>query len=194
MTTFERRLRTFAHQHDDIPAFHAAYLVLTVLVAAVFSLGYFVLMVALHMCLDFVKYREVHGYSVPKTVKAMFLESIADIALILISLTFALYLSHTLVLVTLSGLLRSELTVLRAVGTTLPKIRILEHFLAIALNFHAYIHEVHPDLEKPLTRVQCWSLRTILVCTGFIFFSLYLYRFNLDGWILVLAGEFSLSL
>ena len=62
MSTAIRHLRIFAHEHDDIPAFHAAYLVGTFLAAAIFNLGFFLLLIIGHMCLDVVKYRDFHGY------------------------------------------------------------------------------------------------------------------------------------
>ena len=63
------RLRTFAWVHDELPAFHAAYLVLTFLTAALFNFGVFALLIAAHMMLDFVKYREVHGFTLLNTFR-----------------------------------------------------------------------------------------------------------------------------
>ncbi len=164
MSSAIRRIRVFAHEHDDVPAFHATYLVCTVLAASLFNLGFFLLLILGHMSLDFVKYREIHHFDLPTTFKAMILESIVDISLFLFSLTVGIYLSHAYVLAALSGLLRSELTVLRAVGTIIPKIYILENMACILFNFQSYLHSIHPNLRIPLTRIQHWSLRVTYVC------------------------------
>lgn len=164
MHTALHRLRNFAHQHDDVPAFHATYLVCTVLAAALFNLGFFLVLILGHMSLDFVKYREVHHCNYRMTFKGMLLESIVDIALLLLSLTVGIYLSHAYALTALSGLLRSELTILRAVGTIVPKVRILENIARILCNFQSYIHTKHPDLGVHLTRIQHWSFNVVYAC------------------------------
>lgn len=167
--------RVFAHEHDDIPAFHAAYLVGTFLAAAVFNLGFFEILIAGHMVLDYFKYREVHGFSLSQTFKAVIIESISDIALFLLALTFSVYLSHTFLLAGVSGILRSQLTILEALGTLLPKVQILEHMTAVFFGFHAYLHSVHPGVTGPLTRIQkvCFALTLVcllLLALSFVFF------------------------
>lgn len=194
MTAITHSFRSFAHQHDDIPAFHAAYLVATFLTAALLNLGYFAVLIAIHMFLDFVKYRDIHRYGLSKTFKAMILESIGDIALFLIALTFVTYLNHTYMLAAVSGLLRSELTLLRAIGTLLPKVRILEHILCIAMNFHLYLHSVPSGLEEPMTRLQKWSIRVVVLCIGLLVLAGFLFQNH--GWDLmrILQQELSLAL
>ncbi len=170
------RFRAFAHEHDDIPAFHAAYLVATFLAAAVLNLGFFALLILGHMTLDFFKYREVHGFSLGRTFKAMIIESITDIALLLLALTFAVYLSHTFLLAAVGGLVRSELTILEALGTLLPKVQILEHLAAVFFGVHNYLHTVNPGVSGPFSRIQKFSIGLASVCAillaaSFIFYS-----------------------
>ncbi len=194
MSTAIRHLRIFAHEHDDIPAFHAAYLVGTFLAAAIFNLGFFLLLIIGHMCLDVVKYRDFHGYSWYLTWKAVFMESIVDIALFLLALTFAVYLNHTFALEVVSGLVRSEMTVIRALGMLVPKIQILEHMLSLVVNFHTYLHSPHPDLSKSISRVHHWSLLTTYICLGLLAFAaVYYVRHEIDL-LRVLQNELSLHL
>lgn len=141
-------LRHFAHEHDDIPAFHAAYLVLAVLTAALFSLGAFALLVCAHMVLDFVKYREKHEFTWRSTFEGMVRESIVDITLLLVGLVFAVYLHHTVGVTSLAGLMRAELTVIRTVAMMVPKLKILHHFLKIVSHIHHYMEQVHPRHQK----------------------------------------------
>ncbi|MBP9850863.1 MAG: hypothetical protein KBC47_04185 [Candidatus Peribacteraceae bacterium] len=178
MTAIVNSFRGFAHEHDEIPAFHAAFLVGTILCAAVFNLGFYLLLILGHVALDFVKYHEVHGMSWGRTLKAAALESIGDIALFLTALTFAVYLNHTYMLSAIGGLMRAELTVIKAFGTILPKIRILENICAIALNFHGYLHTQHPALDRKFTRLEKWSLRTIVVSSILLVMAILLFQVN----------------
>ena len=91
-------VRHFAHVHDDLPAFHAGYLVLTILVASLLNLGVFGLLIIAHMALDYVKYREHHGFSWRRTMEGMVRESLVDIALLGVGVVFAVYFHHTVAL------------------------------------------------------------------------------------------------
>ncbi len=177
MHALTHRFRTFAHEHDDIPAFHAAYLVGTLLVAAIFHLGFFAILIVMHMCLDYVKYRDYFRYDLRTTFKAMMLESLVDIACFMVALTFSVYLSTSYLLVATSGFLRSGLTVLRAFGTILPKIHILESVVLKFANMHAYLYTPHPDIRKPLSKVHRWSLIVIGMCS-FMLFVTFLFYFG----------------
>ncbi len=174
------RFRAFAHEHDDIPAFHAAYLVATFLAAAVLNLGFFLVLILGHMALDFFKYREVHGFGLVRTFRAVILESIVDIALLLLALSFEVYLSHTFLLAGLSGIVRSELTILEALGTLLPKVHILEHMAVIAIDVHSYLHTVHPGVATPLSRIQKFSIALTVICTGLLAASFFIYDGDLS--------------
>lgn len=178
MTAITSSIRGFAHEHDDVPAFHAAFLVGTILCAAVFNLGFYAIMILAHVCLDIVKYRDIHQMSLKQTLKAAALESIGDVALFLVSLNFAVYLNHTYMLGALSGLLRSQLTVLRAFGTMLPKIRILENMCSLALNFHGYMHTPYPGLDRKLSRLEKWSIRTIVFGISSLIIAVFLFQAN----------------
>lgn len=194
MTAIVSSIRGFAHEHDDIPAFHAAFLVGTILCAAVFNLGFYAILIVAHVALDIVKYRDVHHMSFRQTVKAAALESIGDIALFLLALNFAVYLNHTFMLNALSGMMRSELTVLRAFGTMVPKIRILENMCAIALNFHGYMHTPHPALDRKLSRLEKWSIRTIVVSIVLLVIAVFMFQANQWDLAQVLAHELIPSL
>jgi hypothetical protein len=189
MTSITRSIRSFAHSHDDIPAFHAAYLVAVFLVSSLLNLGFFLWLIVLHMGLDFVKYRELHGYSYRKTVHAMFLESITDVAMFLVALTTAVYLHHTFLIAMVGGLVRSELTLLRALGTIIPKIHILEHIIHISVDVHSYLHESVPGLDRPMTRVQIWSIRMAWACAFLLFFAVILHRGDEIALLKILAHE-----
>lgn len=158
MTTILATTRTFAHRHDELPAFHAAYLVVTILSAALFSLGLFAALIVLHLALDFVKYREVHKFSIPRTVEGMVRESLRDVMLLCIGLTFAVYFHHTMGLAALSGLVRSEVFIMRAIGTVAPRYFILNETLSILIHLRSYFHAIHPQIGKPWSRVEQWQI------------------------------------
>jgi len=148
MQIFTVHGRAFAHHHDEIPAFHAAYLVLAVLAAAMFNMGAFAMLIIAHMALDVVKYREHHGFSWSMTIEGTIRESLVDIALLFVGLVFAVYLHHSVGIASLSGILRAEVTVIRALGTVLPKLKILHHFLKIMSHLHHYMETVHPHIHR----------------------------------------------
>ncbi|MFA7681918.1 MAG: hypothetical protein WCX61_02710 [Candidatus Peribacteraceae bacterium] len=163
--------RDFAHRHDDIPAFHAGYLVLTLLAAAMFSLGAFGLLIIAHMTLDLVKYREYHGYGWKLTLEGMVRESLMDVTLLMIGLVFSVYLHHSVAFPGLSGAMRAELTIIRMFGTLIPKMKILHNFLKVMAHLRHYLDHAHPHLR------QHWSVID-RVCFWTISFSAFLLAFS----------------
>lgn len=161
-------LRHFAHAHDEIPAFHAAYLVLTFLAAAMLNMGAFGLLIIAHMSLDIVKYREIHGKNWLVTLEATFRESLVDIAVFCVGLVFAVYLHNTIGLVGLSGLLRAEATMLRMLGTVIPKLTILNDFLKMMVHLRHYLQRVHPQLQREWTPLERVCVLSIAVTLGLI--------------------------
>jgi hypothetical protein len=162
-------VRRFAHRHDELPAFHAAYFVITVLTAALFSLGLFTALIAAHMALDVVKYREVHALSMRKTLEGVFRESLLDVMLLLVGFTFAVYLHHTMGIAGVSGLLRSELTILRGIGTLLPKFAITSDLLKICVHFHQYLHHPDPRIGKGWSSLEQLQILTIVLALALLF-------------------------
>ncbi len=189
-----RRMRGFAHEHDDIPAFHAAYLVGTFLAAALFNLGFFVILIVGHMCLDYVKYRDINKFSFGLTVKAMFRESMIDIALLLVAMVFIVYLNNSFAIAAMSGMARAELTILRALGTIAPKIEIIERLFGIVMNIEQYLHGIALDPSRPLRAAEKWAVFAtgVSICLLALAFALFQGH---EGQILqILAKEFSLAL
>lgn len=137
-------LRHFAHEHDDLPAFHAGYLLIAVISAAILNLGAFALLVFAHMALDTVKYRERHGRSWKQTMDGVVHESLVDITLLLVGVVFAVYLHHTIGVASLAGLMRAELSIIRSGAMFVPKLKILHDFLKIIAHVRQYLDAVHP--------------------------------------------------
>ncbi len=194
MHTLAHSFRSFAHEHDDVPAFHAAYLVSTFLAAAMLHLGFFAILIALHMCLDYVKYRDYFRLSITQTFRAMLLESVVDIALFFTALTFEVYLSETFALEATSGLLRSGLTLLRAVGTIIPKIHILERAISVIISLHAYLYTPHPDLRTPFSRMQRVSLVVIGVTSIMLIVAAGYFAGHMSDFYRLIADELSIHL
>lgn len=159
-----RTVRSFAHEHDNLPAFHAAYLVLTLLAAALFNLGFFALLIVLHMALDVFKYRDVHRYSWTKTVEGMMRESIVDISLLAMGLVIAVYLHPSLLIFSgMKGMMLAEITLLRSVGVITPKLKILYDFLKIAAHIDLYVRHVHPRIGKEFSVVEYVAVFSLLL-------------------------------
>lgn len=159
-------LRHFAHEHDDLPAFHAGYLVLTVVTAAMLNLGFFVLLIAAHMALDLVKYRELHHLSWARTAEGTLRESLLDCALLAGALACTVYLHHTIGIVAVSGVVRADLTLVRLAGTLLPKISIMERFAAMLLHMGTHLRTVVARLGEALSpgeKLELFLLLAFLV-------------------------------
>jgi hypothetical protein len=164
-----RSLRSFAHQHDDLPAFHAAYLVLTFLAAALFNLGFFALLIVCHLMLDVYKYRDVHHLNWKKTLEGMFRESLLDITLLCMGVTVAVYLHPSLPLYAgIQGLMLAEVTLLRAVGVVTPKLKILYDFLKILAHVDLYLSKKHVRLGKNVSALELVSLFSLCVSAGLL--------------------------
>jgi len=149
----------FLHTHDDYPAFHAGFLVLTLLIAALFNLGMFALLIAVHMGLDYVKYTERHGFATRKAMVGVLSESIIDITLLMVGLVFAVYLHHSAGLIAASGLLRAGGYSARAFGIVLPKLEVLYHFCDTLMN-----PQEHMDHFDEEVRARWTMAMTIAVC------------------------------
>ena len=134
-----------------MPAFHAGYLVVTFLIAALFNLGMFALVIIAHMTLDYVKYTELYGYSRRNTWKAMLSESSIDIVLLLIGFVFAVYLHHGVEMAAVSGLVRAAVTLARGLGTVIPKLEILYRFVDTLMNPQEHMQHVQETVRARWT-------------------------------------------
>ncbi len=157
-------LRHFAHEHDDLPAFHAGYLVLTIVVAAILNLGAFAMLIVAHIGLDMVKYRDVHHLSWGRTIEGSLRESLIDVFLLTMALTFSVYLHHTIGLIAMSGVVRADLSLARLFGVFLPKFEILHRFLEMLMHIGEHMRTLHARLGKTLAAGERLTL-FLLVAT-----------------------------
>lgn len=190
-TSFQSRsLRAFAHQHDDLPAFHAGFLVLTFLAAAMFNLGFFAVLILVHMGLDVFKYRDVHRFTWKKTAEGVVRESIVDIALFTMGLAVSVYLHPTLALYTgIKGLMLAELTVLRAVGVMTPKLKILYDFLKILAHVDQYLHSAHHRIGKQAALIEYVSMFSMCITVGMLLIAPILLMIDLPTYVTILWSE-----
>ncbi|MBI1934075.1 hypothetical protein HYS30_00235 [Candidatus Peregrinibacteria bacterium] len=170
MTHILTGIRTFAQRHDELPAFHAAYLVLTILTAALLNLGTFGLLIVAHMVLDTVKYREIHRMSWTKTVRATFRENLFDHTLFILGFLIAVYLHHSLPgIAGISGLLRSEITIARGLGTLLPKAEILQRFLHVIYHLRHHLTQSETPIGERFTPTERFSI-VLIGCGALLLF------------------------
>lgn len=140
--------KNFASVHDDLPAFKAGYLVLTVITAALFPLGAFFLLIVAHASLDLVKYREHMGLNWAQTGEGILRENLLDITLLGIGFVFAMYFHHTIGIAGVSGVLRADITIIRGLGTLIPKAEILNDFLHVMGRLWTHLHTPHERIGK----------------------------------------------
>ena len=165
MSTKTFNFKAFAIRHDDIPAFHAAYLALTVLIASLMTLGAFAVLIAAHMALDVVKYREVHGMRWGLVIRGVVRESLLDIVLLIIGFTSIVYLHYGVGLAAASGLLRFQEAILSGTILLATKSKIFFDFLTVisALPTHLRKIQVHP--KKPWSAFECFLFGVLGACS-----------------------------
>lgn len=137
-------LTSIAKVHDDIPAFHIAYAVVTFLVAAMLSLGWFLVLIGCHACLDTIKYREIHKLSALKTLHAVLYENLFDVVLFFLALLVSVFFQSNADFVHASAFIRIEISLVRFLGIVIPKYMLLDRFVAKVLHLHAFIEHLLP--------------------------------------------------
>jgi hypothetical protein len=163
--------KAFAHQHDDLPAFHAAFLVLAFITAGLLNLGAFGLLVIAHMSLDVVKYRERHHYSWKQTAEGVIRESLVDVTLLMVGLVFSVYLHHGVGVASVAGLMRAEVSVLRMAAMLVPKVKILHHFLKVVSHLHHYLEQVHPRHRQGWSGLDYLCFYFLGLCAFLLIFA-----------------------
>ena len=161
MITHIHTLNRFALCHDEEPAFHAAYLVLTFLAAALLNVGAFALLVAVHMTLDVTKYHSLYRQSWSRSAIRTLRENIIDLFLLTLALCFAVYLHHAAGVVAVSGLFHVEETLVRGMGMLIPRLEVLWHALAALGNFRKH-------LERLRKTARGWTYPEALCGVGFV--------------------------
>ena len=183
-------IRSFAHSHDDLPAFHAAYLVLTFLAAAMFNFGFFALVIAVHMALDVYKYRDVYGLTWKRTAEGVVRESIIDITLFLMGLVVSVYLHPSLTgLNGIKGLMLAEITVLHGIGVMAPKLKILYDMIKILSHVDSYLHRLHKHFGKHLGMIEYVCMFSIVVTLAMLVLAPVLLMLNNGQYAMILIDE-----
>jgi hypothetical protein len=164
LLTLPSPVRTFVHDHDDLPAFHAAYLLAAICAAVFFDAGALLLLIAVHMSFDVCKYREREGLSMKATLKATIRESVVDFALIAITLTFAVYLHHAIELIAVfGGFLHAEVSVLRALATVVPQFLLSKRLLDVPFKGHPQFLRARKHLS-PFTILEWTAMGSLVFC------------------------------
>ena len=164
----KRGWNLFIHTHDEYPAFHAGFLVLTLLIAALFNLGMFALLIAVHMGLDYVKYTERHRLSSRKAMIGVLSESIIDITLLMVGLVFAVYLHHSAGLIAASGLLRAGGYAARGLGIVVPKLEVLYHFTDTLMNPQEHMDHFDEEIRARWTMAMTIATCAIASCIALL--------------------------
>ncbi len=154
-----------AKTHDQSPAFHATYMVLTVLIAAMLNLGAFLVLIVAHMALDTVKYREVHGMRWKHVARGVVRESLVDVVLLILGLTSVVYLHHEMGLAAASGLLRAQATLLNGLILVATKSRILFDILCVVSALPSHMQQVAVHPRKPWSAFECFCFGVLGTCT-----------------------------
>lgn len=161
--------RPFGFSYEELPAFHAAYFMLIVIFAGIFNLGFFAVLIGVHLVLDFIKYRFYLHKKRTNAAFSVFRESMADIALFFLALSSLVYLHSSLPIIAgLSGMKLTHVIVMRALAVLLPKLTILHHMLRIAFNVPAYLHTPTERPRKMWSLAECVYASTLCLSLFFL--------------------------
>lgn len=128
MQTMLLSVRSFARRHDELPAFHAAAIVLGFVIASLCTTGLFILAITVHACLDLVKFRDVHGLAWRPALVQALRTNVVMMTLVVTGLTASMYLHPSFgLLAGLSGIALAEGSLARAGAVVLPKFAVLQH-------------------------------------------------------------------
>lgn len=158
-------LKQFALKHDEIPAFHVSFAILTFISAAMLSLGWFAILIILHIVLDIAKYRDVHGFTWRETMNATLHESLLELMFFNMALLISVYFHSSTGFLNISGLLRAEATLVYITGVVVPKFIIMEHVLKALTHISHYIGNLKPDAKRAYLIVPEKIYASFIVCS-----------------------------
>ena len=151
-------LSALARTHDDLPAFNAAYWVLTFMAAMLFNAGAFMVLITAHMALDAYKYAEIHRKRWLKVAEGVVRENLIDMSVIALGVAFSVYCHTALpIFAGLRGLVRTEIAVVNALVQITVKTHVLHGFVTILANLHAYFSSMHPRMGKGISPFECFA-------------------------------------
>lgn len=158
-------IKQFAHRHDDIPAFHVSFALLTFISAAMLSLGWFAVLIIIHMVLDVAKYREVHGFTWRETINATLHESLLELMFFSMALLISVYFHSSTGFLNISGMLRAEATLIYITGVVVPKFIIMEQVLKALTHISHYLHRLKPNAKRANLTVPEKIYASFIVCS-----------------------------
>lgn len=146
----------------DLPAVHATYVIVALIVAGLFNLGVFGVLLLGHLGLDVWKYWTQFHLRGRKFFEAILRENLLDCMLFFLALTTALYLNQSLPhIAALSAAGRTHVVLLRGLAVLLPKFTILHRTLRVLLNLHAWKMHKPVHFHASFTLSECTYLSAL---------------------------------
>lgn len=149
-----RHFQSLVRAHDDLPAFHAGYVVLVVLAAFLFNLGFFAALVALSIALDLQQRRASSRFRFARGARLSAREHLPDIGLLLAGLVAAVYLGSIADAASIAGALRTGLELTALLSVAAPKLLLLRRFLRRWMPFHRRFEEPRAALPRRLRATE----------------------------------------
>ncbi len=175
------QIRRVVLPYEKLPSFHAAYLMLVLVFAALCNLGFFTILVIAHISLDYLKYRVNFQYEPWEAFRGMMKESLVDVALLLLALSTFVYLNQSLpIIADLEGARVLHVTVVRALALILPKLTILHHSLRVLFHVPSYFQTPYPKLYKPFRLSDYVCIATCFIAAGLLIASPFILHISID--------------
>ncbi len=181
--------QSFVREHDELPAFKAVYITLVFLIAALLNLGFFLLLILVHIALDVLKYRQKR-LPTGKMMRAIVREHMADLLLFSTALLFAVYLHHSAGIIALSGVMQALETVLKGMLLLFARLGILLHIFPSEAAQPSRVRVRHISYSTtPLTFLDYFCLGTLILTLAFIIAAPFLLHLPLSTIRHVLAEQ-----
>lgn len=155
-------IASLARNHDDLPAFNAAYWVLTFLAAILFNTGAFLVLIAGRIAFDIYRYREAQGKRWTKVVEGVIRENALDVSLLALAMTFAVYFHSALPIIAgLQGLARTLLALFNAVVQIVVKMHVVRGVVTAVTSGRDHLAQSHPRMGKKFSTLDVASFVTL---------------------------------
>jgi hypothetical protein len=153
-------------------------------------MGAFGCLILIHIALDLVKYHDLHRLNWRKTLGETLRENLIDLTLLGVGLSFAVYFHHSAVgLSGLSGLRRAEASIARGLGTIIPKMKILHHFLKIMAHMQYYLSHTRTDLNERWSSLDRTHALLLVVSLGLLIAAPFVIPLEIETFLKILMQE-----
>ena len=161
MHTIRRSLSLRPYATDarqmDLPALHAAYVLMAIIAAGLLNLGVIGMLLCTHLVLDVWKYHVRFRIGLARLPSVLLRANIIDLTLFFLAVCTSVYLNQSLPhIAALAAAGHSHVILMRGIAVLLPKFIIFHHSLRVWLNVKHWKKHRHSMIGKRMTVTE-WT-------------------------------------